>query len=128
LQPILDIQSALQDNIGDIRSALDVFCPEPWGKNLTEHTHDQHLKELKAFRMKGPDQYLRIDLPRSLFEFFNESLQIIEPQSIPGVFPRSFPPPPGPHSATLAALVPAATPWPTMHLPRAIWSRWWWSG
>jgi hypothetical protein len=29
LQPILDIQSALQDNIGDIRSALDVFCPEP---------------------------------------------------------------------------------------------------
>ncbi|PLW15224.1 hypothetical protein PCANC_13887 [Puccinia coronata f. sp. avenae] len=75
LQPILDIQSALQDNIGDIRSALD------------------HLKELKAFRLKGLDQYLRIDLPRSLFEFFNESLQIIEPQSIPGVFPRLFPSP-----------------------------------
>jgi hypothetical protein len=87
-QLILDIQSALELILDEIQSLLDMFCPESETYSTIHYTNDQHLKELKRFRLIGLDQYLRrSDLHFHLSRVFAQSNLIYHSRTAPLINP-----------------------------------------
>ncbi|PLW04440.1 hypothetical protein PCASD_26376 [Puccinia coronata f. sp. avenae] len=94
-QLILDIQSALEDTMGELQSLLYTFCPELVRRPRSHYMNDQHLKELKKLQLKGLDQYFRRnDLHFHLSAVFAQSNLIIQElrlSSIPSCSSPSLP-------------------------------------
>ncbi|POW04288.1 hypothetical protein PSTT_10503 [Puccinia striiformis] len=74
---ILNTQSALDKAMKKIQSAIYVICPKPLPSTLTRN-NDQHLKELKSFRL---DHLYHLVTEKTLFEtvlVFNRSYELIQ--------------------------------------------------
>ncbi|POW11165.1 hypothetical protein PSHT_08492 [Puccinia striiformis] len=74
---ILNTQSALDRAMKKIQSAIYVICPKPLPSTLTRN-NDQHLKELKSFRL---DHLYQLVTEKTLFQtvlVFNRSYELIQ--------------------------------------------------
>lgn len=69
LKTILETQRQLDPTLDQIFSASYIVCPEPI--DPTSRTNDQHLKELKSYRLDGLYHLLVEFLPKAANLFFN---------------------------------------------------------
>ncbi|KAH9447996.1 hypothetical protein MJO28_011548 [Puccinia striiformis f. sp. tritici] len=78
LRSILVIQVEVEHNLGQIRAALYILCPEKPNDVVPNQTDDQHDEHVKFFKLHGLNKWLTMHLFPHLLLRFGESRRLIE--------------------------------------------------
>ncbi|KAA1097465.1 hypothetical protein PGT21_007955 [Puccinia graminis f. sp. tritici] len=76
LKLILEIQAGLDLTLDQILCAIDLLCPQPM-QSKSDRINDQHLKELKRYRLHGLYSYIKNHILPDIHEVFLDSGELI---------------------------------------------------